>query len=269
MRRTAAGLLGVLLLLSTSAAHAQWLRYPTPGVPRKADGTPNLAAPAPRTADGHPDMSGVWQLDTAPCPPEGCGDYPAAPEFLNLGARVPGGLPYRKWAADLTRARAATQGRDDPVAACRPGGAVRILTYPPYRKFVQLPALFIILSERDVTYRQVYLDGRALPEDPAPTPNGYSAGHWEGDTLVVQTNGLRDGTWLDRTGSPLTDAARLTERFRRTDFGHVRIDLTVDDSKAYTKPFTVTLAQHIVLDTDLLDYYCNDNERDVSHVSAK
>jgi hypothetical protein len=261
MRRLA----GVLVfVLAPALAGAQWLKYPSPGVPRRADGTPNLTAPAPRTADGKPDFSGVWQLEPGG-PDDTPLDYPAAPEFLNIGAKLPGGLPYQPWAADLVKARRATLGLDDPVAHCRPAGAVRLLTFPPYRKFLQLPGLFVILSERDVTFQQVFMDGRTLPTDPTPTPNGYSIGRWDGDALVVETNGLRDGTWLDRIGSPQTEAAHITERFRRVDVGHLLIDLTVDDSKAYTRPWTVTLAQRLVVDTDLLDYHCSDNERDSSH----
>jgi len=248
---------------------AQWLNYPTRGVPRTPDGKPNLSAPAPRTADGRPDLSGVWQLETS-CAGVCGADYPAAPEFSNLGAKLPGkSLPYQPWAAALVKERMAALGKDDPVGFCKPAGAVRLLTFPPYRKFIQLPDLFVILSERDVTFRQVFLDGRPLPNDPAPTFNGYSTGRWDGDTLIVQTNGLREGTWLDRSGSPISDAAKMTERFRRVNYGQLDIDLTIDDAKVYTQPWTVTLRQRIVLDTDLLDYHCNDNERDATHMVGK
>ena len=124
-----------------------------------------------------------------------------------------------------------------------------------------MPSLVVILSERDVTYRQLFVDGRALPADPEPTWNGYSAGRWEKDTLVVESNGFRDDTWIDRNGSPLTSAARVTERFRRPDFGHLQIEITVNDPKAYTRPWTVTLTQDLAVDTELLDYHCTDNER--------
>jgi hypothetical protein len=257
----------LLVVSSPQIIRAQWLHYPTPGVPRNADGTPNLKAPAPRAADGKPDLGGVWQLQPMPAGNPEPSDYPAAPEFINLGARLTGGLPYQPWAAELVKARTAAVGRDDPVAFCRPAGAVRLLTFPPYRKFLQMPGLFVILSERDVTFRQVFLDGRPLPADPSPTPNGYSTGRWDGDTLVIETNGLRDGTWLDRNGSPMTDAARMTERFRRVDFGHLTIELTIDDPKAYTKPWTVTLTQNLVVDSELLDYHCSDNERDAARLT--
>jgi hypothetical protein len=260
----------LLIALAMSASlDAQWLKYPTAGVPRTADGRPNLSAPAPRTPDGRPDLSGIWQLETRPCPPEGCGDYPVGPEFINFGARLEGGLPYQAWAAALAKERTSQLGKDDPVGFCKPAGALRLLTYPPFRKFIQLPGLFIILSERDVTYRQIFLDGRPLPDDPTPTSYGYSIGRWEGDALVVQTSGFRDDTWLDRNGSPMTDAAKVTERFRRVSYGRLEIDVTVDDPKAYTRPWTVTLNQLIVLDTELLDYHCMDNERDRAHMVGK
>lgn len=259
-------------LVMTATLDAQWLNYPTRGVPRSADGKPNLSAPAPRTLDGRPDFSGIWQLEPdASCPPGiGCQvDYPVGSEFRNIGAKLPGGLPYQPWAAALVKERTEQLGKDDPVGFCKPGGAVRILTYPPYRKFLQLPDLFVILSERDVTYRQIFVDGRPLPNDPDPTFNGYSIGRWEGDVLVVQTNGLREGTWLDRNGSPISGDAKMTERFRRVNFGRLDIDLTIDDPKVYTRPWTVTLRQRIVLDTELLDYHCTDNEKSRPHMVGK
>ena len=267
-----AGSRAVAFVLCSCVAAAQWLNYPTPGVPRTADGKPNLLAPAPRL-DGHRDLSGVWKLEPAPCDPASInqcgGDYTGGPEFGNLGARLPGGLPYQAWAAEMVRLRAPDLGRDDPVAACKPAGALRLLTYPPYRKFLQMPGLFVILSERDVTYRQVFTDGRPLPEDPSPNWNGYSIGRWDGDALVVETIGFRDGTWLDRRASPLTSAAKMTEKFRRVNFGNLEIEIIIEDSKAYTKPFTVKLHQMLVLNTDLLDYHCQDNEKDSAHAVGK
>ncbi|HEX4593681.1 MAG TPA: hypothetical protein VH157_05385 [Bryobacteraceae bacterium] len=264
---TISAFLAFLFALAPPAS-AQWLNYPTARVPRLRDGKPNLSAPAPRTKDGKPDLSGIWQLE-ARCPPEGCGDYPAAPEFGDLGARLQGGLPYQPWARELVEKRWAQLGKDDPVGSCRPAGAIRLLTFPPPRKIVQLPALILILSERDVTYRQIFTDGRPLPKDPDPSWNGFSTAKWDGDTLIAQTIGLRDGTWLDRKGSPMTDAAKITERFRRVNYGRLEIELTVDDLKAYTQPWTVTLNQNIVLNTELLDYYCLDNERDATHMIGK
>ena len=154
------------------------------------------------------------------------------------------------------------------MTLCKPAGALRLLTFPPPRKVLQLAGLVVILSERDVTYRQIFTDGRPLPKDPEPSFNGYSTGRWVKDTLVVETNGLRDG-WLDRRGSPMTDEARITEKFRRVNYGRLEVEVTVDDQKAYTKPFTVTLNQKILLDTDLLEYHCNDNEKDRAHLIGR
>lgn len=257
---------GIAVLSSTGLA--QWFDHPTQGVPRLPNGKPNLSAPAPRASDRKPDLSGVWQLE-ANTSAAIIGDYPAGPEFLDLGAKLPGGLPYQPWAAELVKKRSADFAKDDPVSWCRPSGAVRLLTFPPPRKIIQIPGLVVILSERDVTYRQLFTDGRPLPADPDPSWNGYSSGKWEGDTLVIHTVGFRDGAWLDRKGSPLTDAAKMTERFRRINYGRLEIELTIDDPKAYTKPWTVTLNQVIALDTELLDYYCMDNERDAKHLVGK
>jgi hypothetical protein len=249
---------------------SQWLTYPTAGVPRTPSGLPNLGAPTPRTPDGKPDFSGMWEADnTSPCPSYGCADMPLSREFLNIGARLPGGLPYRPWAAEVVKQRMAANGKDDPASHCQPLGAIRLFTFPQYRKIVQVPGLLVILSERDVTFRQIFTDGRALPNHPQPSSTGYSSGHWEGDTLVVQTNGFRDGMWMDRRGDPMTDAAKLTERFRRVNYGNLEIELTVDDPKAYTAPWTVKLNQFIVLNTELLEYFCQENEKDRTHLVGK
>jgi hypothetical protein len=262
--------LAIVVASCSVSLHAQWLKHPTPGVPRGADGKPNLSAPAPRSIDGKPELSGIWELEPRPCRGDDCAaDYHVGPEFLDFGAKLEGGLPYQPWAAALVRERTSQLGKDDPVGLCRPGGALRILTFPPYRKFLVLPGLFLILSERDVTYRQIFTDGRALPDDPSPTWNGYSVGAWDGDALVVRTNGLRDGTWIDRKGSPTTEGARIVERFHRVDYGHLEIAITVDDPKAYTRPWTVTLRQRIVLDTELMDYHCMDNEKDAARLLGK
>jgi hypothetical protein len=207
-------------------------------------------------------------LEGPPCG-AGCADYAGGPQFLDFGASLPGGLPYQLWAADLVKKRSADLGRDNPVAQCRPAGALRILTFPPPRKIIQAPGILVILSERDVTFRQIFTDGRPVLQDPDPSWNGYSTGKWEGDTLVVKTTGFRGGIWLDRKGSPMTDAAKVTERFRRVNYERLEIEVTVDDPKAYTKPWTVKLNQRIAVDMDLLDYYCQDNEKDAVHLVGK
>jgi len=261
--------LALAVLLCPGPRSAQWISQRTPGVPRLADGKPNLKAAAPRAANGKPDLSGIWYLHFDACGPFGCADYQAGPEFFNFGAKLPSGLPYQPWAAALVKERMAAFAKDDPIGLCRPGGLFRFHTYPPPRKVIQLPGLVVILSERDVTYRQIFVDGRTLPADLEPTWNGYSAGRWDGDALVVESAGFRDDTWIDRNGSPLTSAARVTERFRRPDFGHLQIDVTVNDPKAYTRPWTVTLTQDLAVDTELLDYHCTDNEKSAGRLVGK
>jgi len=273
----------VLFALLSPGAHAQWLTYPTPGVPRTADGKPDRSAPAPRTADGKPDLSGIWADDDGKppqsCHGDACGPSSDTPNgtfalasnvgWADFGARLPGGLPYQPWAAEAVKRRKVDYGKDDPPTHCMPLGAPRMLVDPLYRKFVQTPGLLVVLNERDAAYRQIFTDGRPLPQDPQPSWNGYSTGKWEGDTLVVQTNGLRDGMWLDRKGSPMTDAAKLTERFRRVNYGTMEIEVTVDDPKAYTKPWSVKVIEYIVLDTELLDSICSENEKDAIHLVGK
>jgi hypothetical protein len=259
----------VIAVVITSSA--QWLNYPAPGVPRKADGTADLTAPAPHLADGKPDLSGLWANF---CPSAGktvmCAPEVAVPrEFGDIGRGVPGGLPYQPWAADLVKTRRAANGKDDPTTHCLPGGIAKLHTSALLRKIVQVPGLVIFLTERNASYRQIFTDGRPLPEDPNPSWNGYSTGHWDGDTLVVETIGLNDGQWLDRAGSPLTSSARITERFRRPNFGTLNIQMTVDDPKAYTKPWTIELTQRLAPDTELLDYICLENEKDDAHLIGK
>jgi hypothetical protein len=254
--------------LLVSPLSAQWLNYPTAGVPRTAEGKPDLTAACPRTADGKPDLSGIWVTETKrQGNPDFPGCEPVSDEFINIGVHLPGGLPYQPWAADLVKARRVEQRVNDPMSHCLPIGPIRLHTWPGPRQVVQTPGMLIIMNEFETNYRRIFTDGRALPVDPNPSSNGYSTGKWEGDTLVVQTNGFPDHTWLDATGNPMTDAAQITERFRRINFGHLEIELTVNDPKAYTKPWTVTLHQVIQLDTDLLDFVCAD--QDAGHLSRK
>jgi hypothetical protein len=267
--RAAKVLLGALGLLSPPL-FAQWVNHPTAGIPRTPDGKPNLSAPAPRSPDGHPDLSGLWGADiNVPCPPDGCLDLPLNRKFLDIGWGMEGGLPFQPWAAALRKQRSADNNKDAPSTRCLPYSVTEMHTTPLYRKVVQTPALIAILNEQNAFYRQIHLDGRPLPEDPQPAWRGYSTGRWQGDTLVVETSGFRGDQWLDMGGSPLTEAARLTERFRRTDFGHLEIEITLDDPKAYTRPWSTTLNQHLVLDTELLDYICAENEKDVPHLVGK
>ena len=180
-----------------------------------------------------------------------------------------GAPPYQPWAADLTAKRKADFGKDNPDARCLPLGPLQAMAHPLPKKIIQVPGLLVILHERNMEFRQIFTDGRALPADQQPSWSGYSSGTWDGDTLVVRTSGLRDGLWADFAGSPLTDRARITERIRRPSYGRLVVDVTVDDPGAYTRPWTVTLNQHIALDTDLLEYACLENEKDVPHLSGK
>jgi hypothetical protein len=271
---------GIIFCVISPPLVAQWLHYPTPGIPRLPDGKPNLAAPAPRTPDGKPDLGGIWGL---PCPvgnavQGGFAGQPTVhcateiaipPEFANIGQSIKDGLPYQPWAAELVKKTRAANRPDDPMSRCLPPGIVRLEVFPLFRKMIQLPGLLVILNEQNASYRQIFTDGRPLPVDPNPSWNGYSSGKWEGDTLVVQTTGFRDGLWLDTGGSPLTDAARVTERFRRVNYGTLEIGLTIDDSKAYTKPWTIKVTQIIAPDTELLDYICLENEKDVAHLVGR
>lgn len=256
---------------------AQWLRYPSTGVPRTADGKPNLTAPAARTSDGKPDFSGVWMTgNPVPCDPVKGADLldcdaelPIAWEAVDIAHSLPGGLPYQPWAAALVKQRMQNEGKDDPHVRCLPLTVPRNYGLPHLSKIVQTPGLLLILTEWNAGYRQIFTDARPLPVDPQPSWNGYSSGKWEGDTLVVQTIGLRDDLWLDLKGDPLTEAAKLTERFRRPTYGRLEIEFTVDDPKAYTKPWTITFKQAIVPDAELLDEICLENEKSFQHLPGK
>jgi hypothetical protein len=270
--------IGIMVCVISAPLSAQWLNYPTPGIPRLRDGKPNLTAPAPRTPDGKPDLSGIWGL---PCPignAAAVGSFDGQPnvycatevaippEFGNIGRVFKDGLPYQPWAAEVVKKTRAAARPDDPMSRCFPPGIVRLDVFPLFRKIVQVPGLLAILNEQNASYRQIFTDGRPLPVDPNPSWNGYSTGKWEGDTLVVETTGFRDGLWLDTGHSPLTDAARVTERFRRVNYGTLEIELTVNDPKAYTKPWTIPIKQILAPDTELLDYICLENEKDVRHL---
>jgi len=246
------------LVLSISAS-AQWISYPTPGIPRTPDGKPNLSAPAPRTEDGKPDLSGLWQ------PESGGPDK----QFTDIAREIKEGLPFQPWAADIVKARRANENKDDPDGHCQPLGLVKMHLHPYPRRMVQVPGLTLILFERDTNYRQIFTDGRPLPEDPTPAFNGYSTAKWDGDTLVVQSIGFKDNLWLDISGTPLTDAAKVTERYRRPTFGKLEIDITIDDPKAYTKPWSIRVNQLLAVDQEMLEVVCLENEKDVPHLVGK
>jgi hypothetical protein len=236
----------VLFTLSSLPVVAQWLHYPTPGIPRTAAGKPNLSAPAPRTADGKPDLSGIWEtpLDTA---------------VGNIALRNAGNLnpaDIQPWAKALLEQRAENFGKDNPRYKCLPEGP-GYSTNGGMKRFVQTPTMLVILTD-ELTYREIFMDGRALEPDPNPSWMGYSVGHWDGDTLVVQSFGFNDRTWL-HDGYPHTEKLRMTERFHRTDFGHMEISVTFDDPGAYAKPWTIPVHAHLIVDTEMLENVCNEN----------
>ena len=248
---------------------AQWLNYPTPGLARTPEGKPNLSAPAPRTADGKPDLSGIWEMsDDRPCQPD-CGNSQSGQQFLDLGRAFKAGLPFKPGMAELAKKRRVLPKLDEPITQCLPIGIVERLTHGSMRKIVQTPGLILMLNEYNKSFRQIFTDGRPLETDPNPSFDGYSVGKWDGDTLVVQTTGFKDGIWLDAWGDPLTDAGKITERYRRPTVGRLEIELTVDDPKAYTKPWTVKLIEKLAPDTELIDFICLENERDRQHMVQK
>jgi hypothetical protein len=298
MTRWISGAIVLLLACSVSVA-AQWGKVREANVPRDAQGQVRLDGPAPRLANGRPDFSGDWmRADPEPLPPEIAkivgnreGEGGRAPEaiavepriapfppdpnsppiatFFELGANVPGGLPFLPWAAELRKQRMATDSKDNPDANCLPMGITQFHMQPQPRKIVHTPDLLVMLFEANYGLRYIYTDGRTLPPQGEPQPwwYGYSIGRWEGDALVVETNNLRgaeagpfDG-WLDVHGSPYSGQARFIERFRRPIFGKLEIDVTVEDPKAYKQPFTVRINQRFLADEEPIEFVCNENQQ--------
>jgi len=276
---TAALLTAIIAGVSPSVS-AQWPLHRQPGDPKGADGKPNLNAPTPRTADGKPDLSGIWIRFDGPEP----NDLPPGRAPLvrggNAGAGFKDGLPFQPWAAELQKNRVASNGLNDPDGLCLPQGPLQYHIDPQPIKIAQMPRQIFYISESNYGFRTIYMDGRSLPPlgEVQPFWHGYSVGRWEGDTLVVESNnfhgvdpnnvrgvGLPDSYlgagWLDHRGSPYTEAMKLTERFRRLNYGMLDIELTIDDPKAYTRPFTVRVLQRIVADgSELIEFICHENQ---------
>jgi hypothetical protein len=272
----------VLFVVLVSGAQAQWLNYPTPGIPRTADGKPNLAAPAPRTADGKPDLSGVWHVQ-----PTSLAEMKRIyGEGVSVSS-VPGMEPdtISKYALNILldfkpedaplRPQGAKISREHPLGSnpgdkCLPLGipASGLVSEP--NRIVQSPRMLVIMYESDGTHRQIYTDGRELPKEVAqPAWLGYSAGKWDGDTLVVETAGFNDKTWLDLSGHPHSEALRIVERYHRRDFGHLDVEMTFHDPEMYTKPFSIKFTQELWPDSEIFEYFCNENERDRAHAQTK
>ncbi|HWF10370.1 MAG TPA: hypothetical protein VG297_18005 [Bryobacteraceae bacterium] len=271
------------ILIVCTPLLAQWPTYPTPNVPKTAEGKPNLSGPAPKTANGKPDLSGVWQYQR---PPEEANAAPPAPpapgttpdiiplairrsQFWNLGASFKDGLPFQPWAAELHRKRVEENSKDNPDAHCLPLGVMQLHTHGQPRKIIQTPNLTVIVYEANSGLRQIFTDGRPMPKDVEPWWYGYSVGKWEGDTFVVESAHFRDLGWLDVEGSPLTDTGRIIERMRRPDFGHLVTEVTIDDPRAYTRPWTVTIHHRLMLDTDLIEFVCQENDKAGPHLVGK
>ena len=242
----------LILLLGTAPLDAQWLNYPTPALPRTPDGKPNLSAPTPRMPDGTPDLSGIWEhLNSR-----------TTAYYLDVE------IPWQPWAEALYKQRRADNEKDNPESRCLPRGLPKAEAFDLH-KIVQTPGLIVVLYEYGTTFRQIFIDGRELPKDPNPAWMGYSIGRWEGDTLVVGSNGFNGKAWMSGRGNPATEALHLTERIHRRDFGHMDIQITIDDPKAYTRPWTVTLHPELIPDTELIEFICNENERDLPHLVGR
>jgi len=286
----------VFVVLGSIALSAQWGKFQDAAVPRDAKGGVRMDAPPPRTADGKPDLSGNWlRADREPLPSELAGlfsqrnrdaggdvvveppvtAFPADPKspplaaFWDIATNISGGLPMTPWAVDIKKKRMATDMKDNPDANCMPMGITQFHMQPQPRKIVQTPKLIVILYESNYGLRYIYLDGRKLPPQGEPQPwwYGYSVARWEGDTLVVNTNNLRgaeesqyDG-WLDVRGTPFSGQAKFTERIRRPMFGKLEIDVTLEDAKAFTKPFTVRINQRLMADEEPIEFVCNENQQ--------
>jgi len=244
-----------VLILSASVS-AQWLDYREPGIPRTSNGKPNLTAPAPRTPDGKPDLAGLWEPEPSPYRFDVIQDVKDEGIFRPAAEAV-----FLKRAADLRR--------DNPVTHCLPAGPSAIFAAGSTRlyRIIQSPKVIGLLYELS-GFRQIYMDGRKLPKDPNPTWMGYSVGYWDGDTLVVESAGFNDKSWLDMVGHPHSEYLRVTERFRRADFGHMQVQVTFDDPETLTKPLTISMAVNYAADSDMLEYVCNENEKDTAHLVA-
>ncbi len=274
--------IAILCTATVITTHAQWLNYPAPGIPRTKDGKPNLSARAPRTADGKPDLSGVWTTDgTGAAEIErlfpGLADFAVPGDdprgfskyFMNVFADYKNeDVPIKPEALPILLERAKSLGKDNPTSHCLPAGIPMGDLLPGPRRFVQLPNLLVVLYEGVNPQRMIYLDGRThVVEQPAWL--GYSVGRWEKDTLVVDTRGFNDRTWLDAFGHPRTEAMHIVERFTRRDFGHMEVQMTFEDPGAYTKPFSIRFTQTLAPDTDVIEYVCAENEKDRQHLDGR
>lgn len=259
---TAAGwLVGVVLLLPATLL-AQWPSTKSNSMPRTADGKVDMLAPAPRMPDGRPDLSGIWDKGLLPGevpPPGSFSAIGVSRAFRNLDAAVKD-LPLLPWAAELKAARFKQNSKDHPDAHCLPLHPIQLHFHPQPRKIIQTPNLVLILYEANDGRREIFVDGRKLPTgDVQPWWYGYSVGRWESDTLVVESTGFREQTWIDENGTPASDRLKVTERFRRLNVGTLEIQITVEDARTFTRPFSYTLQQRLMPETELIEFVCNEN----------
>jgi hypothetical protein len=256
-------LLCVAVLLASATVAAQWPSFKSVSAPRTAEGRVDMLAPAPRTRDGKPDLSGIWDKGLLPQevpPPSLFSGSGPSQAFRDLKAALSGDLPMLPWAAQLKATRFKQNSKDHPDAHCLPLHPIQLHVHPQPRKIIQTPDVVMILYEANDARREIFLDGRPLPPgDVQPWWYGYSTGHWEGDSLVVESAGFKDQTWIDEYGTPASDRLRLTERIRRINFGTLEIQVTVEDSKTFTRPFTFTLQQRLMPDTELIEFVCGEN----------
>jgi hypothetical protein len=249
-----ASLIAVVTVALSAQLAAQWLNHPTAGIPRTSDGKPNLAAPAPRTPDGKPDLSGLWNK--------------ISPKYSRNIAADLKPEEIQPWARALVEKRREDLGKEYMNVLCVPLGPGYPMsadsTGAEMMKIVQTPGLILILNP-DLTYRQIFLDGRALESAPNPTWMGYSVGHWDGDTLVVESFGFNDRTWLDHDGHPHTEALRMTERYRRRNFGNLELEVTLSDPAAYARPWTVAVRAELFADTEMIEWVCNEGRNGLEH----
>ena len=264
------------MFAATAGASAQWPLYVPPGTPRGADGQPNLNAPAPRLANGKPDFSGVWESRIPPSGrlggpflPSLTNDSPPVATFVDIGRNIKEGLPLTPAAAELKKQRMARNSMDNPDAHCLPLGFMQLHTHSQPRKILQTSDAMVIAYEANYGLRWIFTDGRTLPREyPQPFWFGYSGGRWTGDELVVETTGLRDDGWLDVNGTPFGNSTKVTERFRRVNYGRIEIDVTVEDPKFYTKPVTTRVNWRLYPDGELIEFICNENEQSSNHLVA-
>ena len=243
--------IALVVLVSVSPVDAQWTNVPPPTVPRTPDGRPNLSAPTPRLPDGKPDLSGLWN------PPAGA--------VANLARGLEGDVPFQPWAKALYDERmSGVHWKDDPPASCLPQGLPRLLLAPAPWRILQTPTVVLFVHEAFNLWWQAFVDGRRFAPHPdvAPTWHGYSTAAWDGDTLAIDSRGFNGKLWLDQLGKPSTEALHVTTRFSRRNFGRMDLQITIDDPKAYTRPWTVSAGADLLIGSELMEFICLENERD-------